>query len=252
MIDNNPSQLPYFKLHELYDPRIPFQLLFSLLTGLAIWGFSDTQNYGDASHYTSCELEAQGRIRADNRKLQFHEGKTTVIVEDSTSYWCSLGLYTAELKYSFSPRYGTLVFNIILFIAIVIASILLLISIALYNEWLMVPWIALMAIEVIRGLISVFFIFLFSHGNLARIATGIFFLGLQFFHISILMIIIAKFQRMYNRKRGLPVYEVGYGQLSSFIEIYVVNVGDVGYGCVQSGVRTVPRQSSIPITNTSF
>ncbi|KAK0421233.1 hypothetical protein QR680_015127 [Steinernema hermaphroditum] len=183
-------------------------LLFSLLTGLAIWGLSDTQNNGDASHYTSCELEAQGKIRADNRKLQFHEGKTTVIVEDSTSYWCSVGLYTAELKYSASPRYGVLVFNIILFIAIVIASILLLISVALYNEWLMLPWIGLMAIEVIRGLISVLFIFIFSHWNLARIATGIFFLGVQFFHISILMIIIAKFQRMYNRKRGLPVYEV--------------------------------------------
>ncbi|EYC02444.1 hypothetical protein Y032_0100g3308 [Ancylostoma ceylanicum] len=40
-------------------------------------------------------------------------------------------------------------------------------------------------------------------GNLARIATGIFFLGLQFFHISLLMIIIAKFQRIHNRRNGI-------------------------------------------------
>ncbi|EPB74442.1 hypothetical protein ANCCEY_06452 [Ancylostoma ceylanicum] len=42
-----------------------------------------------------------------------------------------------------------------------------------------------------------------SRGNLARIATGIFFLGLQFFHISLLMIIIAKFQRIHNRRNGI-------------------------------------------------
>ncbi|TKR67351.1 hypothetical protein L596_023517 [Steinernema carpocapsae] len=180
-------------------------LLYSLLTGLAIWGLSDTANNGDVSHYNSCELEAQGKIRADNRKLAFHEGHTTVIVEDSTSYWCSIGLYTAELKWAQTVRYTLLVLNILLYVAIVIASILLLIALALYNEWLLLPWIFLMAIDIIRGLISVLFIFIFSHGNLARIATGIFFLGLQFFHISILMIIIAKFQRIYNRKRGIPM-----------------------------------------------
>ncbi|KAK5976683.1 hypothetical protein GCK32_020065, partial [Trichostrongylus colubriformis] len=42
-------------------------------------------------------------------------------------------------------------------------------------------------------------------GNLARIATGIFFLGLQFFHISLLMIIIAKYQRIYNRRNGIVI-----------------------------------------------
>lgn len=91
------------------------QFLYALLTGLAAWALSDTANNGDSSHYTSCELEAQGKIRAgklrdantaqfnrgaDNRKLTFHEGHTTVIVEDSTSYHCSFGLYTEELKFS--------------------------------------------------------------------------------------------------------------------------------------------------------
>ncbi|KJH43762.1 hypothetical protein DICVIV_10219 [Dictyocaulus viviparus] len=74
-------------------------ILYSLLTGLAAWGLSDTLNNGDSSHYRSCELEAQGKIAAENRKLTFHGGHTTVVVEDSTTYHCSFGLYTEELKY---------------------------------------------------------------------------------------------------------------------------------------------------------
>ncbi|KAL6726599.1 hypothetical protein Aduo_008556 [Ancylostoma duodenale] len=178
-------------------------ILYSLLTGLAGWGLSDTANNGDASHYRSCELEAQGKLAAENRKLTFHGGHTTVVVEDSTTYHCSFGLYTEELKYEAGLRYTVLLVNIFLYVGIVLASILLLIGLSIYNQWLLVPWIILMGIDIIRGLISVLFIFIYSYGNLARIATGIFFLGLQFFHISLLMIIIAKFQRIHNRRNGI-------------------------------------------------
>lgn len=180
-------------------------LLYSLLTGLASWALSDTTNNGDSSYYTSCELEAQGKIRADNRKLTFQGGQTTVIVEDSTSYHCSFGLYTEEMKYSKSFRYSSLVFDIFLYVLLILASVILLVGLALYNQWLLIPWIVLMFVDIVRGVISTVFIFVLSHGNLARIATGIFFLGLQFFHISILLIIIAKFQRIHNRKKGLVV-----------------------------------------------
>ncbi|VDM43221.1 unnamed protein product [Toxocara canis] len=205
-----------------------FQLLYSLLTGLASWGLSDTTVNGDLSHYNSCEMDAEGKIRADNRKLTFHDGQTTVIVEDSTSYHCSFGLYTEELKFSYTWRKFTLIVDIILYVMLIIASVVLLIGLATYIEWLLLPWIFLMILDIIRGFISVFFIFFFAHWNLARIATGIFFLGLQFFHISwlawerklwtlcrfttalklnilqisLVMIMIAKFQRMYNRNKG--------------------------------------------------
>lgn len=178
-------------------------IVYSLLTGLAAWGLSDTLNNSDSSNYRSCELEAQGKIVAENRKLTFHGGHTTVVVEDSTTYHCSFGLYTEELKYEAGPRYTTLVVNIFIYSCVVLASILMLIGLLAYNQWLLVPWIIMMAIDIIRGLISVVFIFIYSYGNLARIATAIFFLGLQFFHISLLMIIIAKFQRMYNRRKGI-------------------------------------------------
>uniref|UniRef100_A0A7E4VH81 Conserved plasma membrane protein n=1 Tax=Panagrellus redivivus TaxID=6233 RepID=A0A7E4VH81_PANRE len=180
-------------------------LVFSLLTGLAAWGLSDTNQNGDKSHFTSCELEAQGKINADNRKLVLHNGHQTVIIEDSTSYHCSFGLYTEELKYSAPSRYSTLWFDIILYIGIVVASLILLAGLAIYSEWLLVPWIVLMIIEVIRGFISVFMIFWLSYGNLARLATAIFFLGVQFLHISLIVLVIAKFQRMHNRNTGVVV-----------------------------------------------
>ncbi|KAI1721228.1 hypothetical protein Ddc_07674 [Ditylenchus destructor] len=180
-------------------------LLYSLLTALAAWALSDTANNGDSSYYQSCEAEALGQIRADNRKLTFHNGQTTVIVEDSTSYHCSFGLYTEELKFAQAMRYSVLVFDICLYVLLVAASIILLAGLAMYNQWFLIPWIILMFVDIIRGIISTIFIFVYSHGNLARIATGIFFLGLQFFHISILLIIVAKFQRIHNHKRGVVV-----------------------------------------------
>uniref|UniRef100_A0A1I7WC10 Uncharacterized protein n=1 Tax=Heterorhabditis bacteriophora TaxID=37862 RepID=A0A1I7WC10_HETBA len=123
-------------------------------------------------------------------------------------------------------RYMILLVNVFIYVAMIIASILLLIGLSIYNQWLFVPWIIVISIDIIRGLISVLFIFIFSYLNLARIATGIFFLGLQFFHVSVncfqhcllifptkfltfqislLMIIIAKFQRIHNKKNGITM-----------------------------------------------
>uniref|UniRef100_A0AC34Q638 Uncharacterized protein n=1 Tax=Panagrolaimus sp. JU765 TaxID=591449 RepID=A0AC34Q638_9BILA len=180
-------------------------LLYSLLTGLASWGLSDTAQNGDKSHYTSCDLEAQGKINADNRKLVLRNGQQTVIIEDSTSYHCSFGLYTEELKYPASSRSAALWFNILLYVGIILASLLGLLGLALYFEWLLLPWIILMCIDIFRGFISTFLIFWYSYGNLARLATGLFFLGIQFLHISLVVLMIAKFQRMYNRKHGVVI-----------------------------------------------
>jgi len=177
--------------------------LYALLTGLAIWALSDAANNNDAN-YTSCELEAQGKINAENRKFTFHpSGHTTVVVEDSTSYHCSFGLYTEELKFTAPVRYPTLLFNIVLFGLLVLASLVLLVGLCAYNQWFLIPWIMLMVVDIVRGIISTVFIFIYSHGNLARIATGIFFLGLQCLHISLLLIIVAKFQRIHNQRNGL-------------------------------------------------
>lgn len=46
------------------------QLLYSLLTGLAGWGLSDTTEHGDAvgSHYRNCDDEAQGKPHARKRE----------------------------------------------------------------------------------------------------------------------------------------------------------------------------------------
>ncbi|CAL2036692.1 hypothetical protein CAEBREN_09735 [Caenorhabditis brenneri] len=188
-------------------------LLYLLLLIAAGIAYSDTVNNGDASHYNSCELEAQGKINAENRKLTFTGGKTVVVVQDSTSYHCSLGLYTEELKYSANNRSVSLFIDILLYGSLILASIILLIGLCSYNHWLLLPWAFLMIIDIVRGFISVFFIFWYSYGNLARVATGIFFLGLQFLHISLWMIIAAKFQRIYNRRNGIPdkVYDVRGG-----------------------------------------
>ncbi|CAD5220239.1 unnamed protein product [Bursaphelenchus xylophilus] len=178
-------------------------LVFLLLGTLALWGLSDLTQNGDKI-YDDCEKEALGVIRTDNRKLQFHEGHTTVIVEDSSSYHCSFGLYTEELKFAQDSRFFALWFDIGLYALLVLASVILLVGLCVYNHFFLVPWILLMAVEVVRGVISTVLIFVYSHGNLARIATGIFFLGVQCFHISILLVIIAKAQKIYNRKHGIP------------------------------------------------
>ncbi|CAJ0581058.1 unnamed protein product, partial [Mesorhabditis spiculigera] len=186
-------------------------LLYSLLSGLGAWGLSDTVNNGDLSHYNNCELDAEGKISADSRKVTLHPtGTTTVVIEDTTSYHCSFGLYTEELKYSRDPRNLWLLIDVSLWVLLILASVLLIVGIVIYNHWLLVPWMLLMAIDIIRGFISTFMIFWLSHSNLARIATGIFFLGLQILHISLLMLIVAKFQKIYNRRNGIVMDNRAY------------------------------------------
>lgn len=84
-----------------------------------------------------------------------------------------------------------------------------------------------MAVEVVRGVISVVFTFILSHvrcrphslvrwasvttavqGNLTRIAVGIFFLGLQIFHISLIIIMMAKFQQTRAERKPQRVVPV--------------------------------------------
>jgi len=221
-------------------------LLYALLTGLAAWALTNRNWHDDNQLYKSCDLEAQGQINADNRKITFHAGSTIVIVEDSTTYHCSFGLYTEELKFSRSIRYSAEVFDIFLYALLILASLLLLAGIAFYSEWLLIPWIVLMAVDIVRGFISTIFIFIYSYGNLARLATAIFFLGLQFFHVSMIVIIIAKFQRIHNRKKGIPVdgrpYDPRYGSP------YIPPPSSYGYPPSQHGTPLQPAyQGGYPV-----
>jgi hypothetical protein len=68
-------------------------LLYALLTGLAAVALSDTAWNGDKPIYEGCELEAQGK-----RDLRIQSGQ--IIVEDSSTYHCSFGMYTEEMKFS--------------------------------------------------------------------------------------------------------------------------------------------------------
>jgi hypothetical protein len=85
--------------------------LYALLLALALWALNPAAN-NDDSMYSSCELEAQGKIPAENRKLTYHpSAQTTIVIEDSTSYHCSFGLYTEELKYSAGCKRFCAIFN---------------------------------------------------------------------------------------------------------------------------------------------
>jgi hypothetical protein len=191
-------------------------ILYTLLTILAIWALANTAWQNDEQLYSNCESEAEGKINADNHKITFTAGHTVVIVKDSTTYHCSFGLYTEELKFSAPVRYTLHLFNLILWALLIPASILLLIGVCAYFEWLLIPWMLLMVVDIVRGFISTVFIAIYSYGNLARWATAIFFLGLMLFHWSMLILIIAKFQRIHNRRKGIPVdgnrpYDPRYG-----------------------------------------
>lgn len=63
----------------------------------------------------------------------------------------------------FLVRYSTLVFNIFLYVLLILASVILLVGLAVYSQWLLIPWIILMCVDIIRGIISVLFIFFLSH-----------------------------------------------------------------------------------------
>lgn len=175
-------------------------LLYALLTGLAAWALSDTSLNGDKSYYEGCQAEAMGRPGPD-RRLQFHGGQTTVVIEDSSSYHCSFGMYTEEMKFAQEARSLALLIALCLYVPLVLASLGLLAGVATGFSWLLLPWLILMPLDIIRGLISSVLILIMPGHTLARIATGIFFLGLQFLHISLWILVLAKFQRLRHRRR---------------------------------------------------
>ncbi|KRX14637.1 hypothetical protein T07_8199 [Trichinella nelsoni] len=124
----------------------------------------------------------------------------TVVLVDP--YFDTLGLYTEELKYGVGVRYPVLLINILIFLAILVATVLLLIGICTNISWLLLPWIGMVSLDVVRGFISCILIFVLSAGDVRKIAVGIFFLGLQLFHISLILIVTAKFQSMRAEEKG--------------------------------------------------
>ena len=72
-----------------------------------------------------------------------------------------------------------------LYALLILASLLLVAGVILGSSWLYIPWLILFPLDILRGLLSTILIFVDSHGLLARIATGLFFLGLQFLHVPL-------------------------------------------------------------------
>ena len=121
-------------------------------------------------------------------------------------------------------RYLALLIALCLYVPLVLASLALLAGAALGSPWLLLPWMVLIPLDVIRGLISSILVLVLSQGLLARIATGIFFLGLQFLHvcagwfaetisslcsqISLWILVLAKFQWLRHRHRPQPQYDL--------------------------------------------
>jgi len=117
-------------------------------------------------------------------------------------YFDSLGWYTEEIKYRWEDRYPVLWFNIVVFCFVLIGAILLLVALCTTIQWLLVPYMIFLIVDIIRGIASCIVIFVLSKGDIRKIAVGIFFLGMQLFHISLVMIVFAKFQRMQNKLNG--------------------------------------------------
>lgn len=170
-------------------------IVYGVFLGLASWSLSRTINGNSDRSIEACSA---GYI--------YHFGDTTVIVDP---YFCTLGWYTEELKFT-GVRYPVLVIDIVLYILIILASLLVFVALCLTIPYLLLPWIGFMVLDVIRGTISCIFIFIYASTApepIKPVATGIFFLGLQFFHISLILIMIAVFQKMLNRMRGIAPYE---------------------------------------------
>ncbi|CAK5060647.1 unnamed protein product [Meloidogyne enterolobii] len=169
-------------------------ILYALLAILAAWALQETATNGDVPIYQNCQLEAQDKIN-QHIKVPFGNG-SFVEVLDSSNYHCSLGMYTEEMKYAAGGRTLALLIALCVYIPMIVASLLVLIGICLHFSWLLLPWLIIMPLDIIRGLVSTILILILNHGQLARIATGIFFLGLQFLHISLWILVLAKFLRM--------------------------------------------------------
>jgi len=134
-------------------------------------------------------------------------------------YFYSLGLYTEHMLFTTrAVRLPVLCISIAIFILLIISAILMLISVCTLMYWLLVPWLAMMTLDVIRGTILCILIFVWSDGDIRKIAVGIFFLGLQLFHMSLMLIIFAKFQRMQNKEKGIEYRIEKTGDKSILIE----------------------------------
>jgi len=126
--------------------------------------------------------------------------QNTIVVIDP--YFDTLGLYTEYLKFNVVIRFPLLIINIVVFSLLILAAILVFVALCADFPWLLLPWIGMMCWDILRGTISVILIFVYSGGDIRRIAVGIFFLGLQLFHMSLVLIMIAFFQWMLAKSRG--------------------------------------------------
>ncbi|KHJ42983.1 hypothetical protein D918_06840 [Trichuris suis] len=144
--------------------------MYILFLGLAAWSMWRINN-GIPDPQPSTVALAQVNVDSN-----------TIILVDP--YFDTLGLYTEELKYSIGVRYPVLVINMIIYLIIIISSVLLLFALCLKSPWLMIPWICAVLLDVVRGFISCVMIFVLSGGDVRKIAVGVFFLGLQLFHLN--------------------------------------------------------------------
>jgi len=78
-------------------------------------------------------------------------------------YRVALSTWLPDYSFFSLVRYSAEVFDIFLYAFLCLASLLLLAGIIFYSEWLLIPWIVLMAVDIIRGTISTIFIFIYSY-----------------------------------------------------------------------------------------
>lgn len=171
-------------------------IIYGVFLGLSSWSLSRTINGNIDRSIESCSAGYVYRF-----------GDTTVIVDP---YFCTLGWYTEELKFT-GVRYPVLVIDIVLFILIIISALLVFVALCVRIPYFLLPWIGFMCLDVVRGTISCILIFVYAHMApevIKPIATGIFFLGLQFFHVSLILIMVALFQKMIYKTRGASPYEI--------------------------------------------
>jgi hypothetical protein len=66
-----------------------------------------------------------------------------------------------------TDRSTLLIIDLFVFVVLLIGAVLLLIALLVYVQWLLLPWLFAMGIDVLRGIISVLFIFIYSHVSVA-------------------------------------------------------------------------------------
>jgi len=171
--------------------------------------------------------------------------QNTVVIIDP--YFDTLGLYTEELKFGTGIRFFVLIINIVVYSLLILAAILVFVVVCVDLPWLVLPWIGMMCFDILRGTISVILIFVYSGGDIRKIAVGIFFLGLQLFHMSLVLIMIAFFQWMLAKSRGQEFPADNPDRKSVIVEgsnIYPTMPTQYGYS--NYGYSTSPRVKAEP------